>query len=530
MNLHPAAIPAGLPPLPSLPGPLLPGVQASDAFAQVLRASAQAPVQRSREADNANPQPAASAARKTVEGRSDRCDERRAADAASDAHEATDETRVGDDDAESGHDSNDDAAHDGHGGARDLSLMLAMLDIGPRADASAMPTAPAASRAVATVAADDPAAPASVSTTASADSARAGMAPDAAPVAGVADAVPDMPVAAHPSAQTPHTPDAAHGMTALPVMPDAASGAAITRWDPAATTPSSSTTPMQGQRPLPTSTQAVTSQPMASSTTASIADASRAVIAASASQTLGQGASDAERNASVQGTGTPGAAGSAATGGVFGSLLSPLPTDALAGPGGPVGPLGPSGAGHLAAANTQAASNGQARDATAALALADAALLDNLQRIGLPSQHRGHLRLQDEQWRTLDIEVRLRGDEAQVAFATDTGAARDLLHRSAAQLREAMAQSGLTLTEVSVGAGTQQGATSDGSRGQPGGGDAGARQGAAANGSMVSPARDAAGAREGANGDAHGGTNDSANRAAGSRAARRGPGALDLFA
>lgn len=70
--------------------------------------------------------------------------------------------------------------------------------------------------------------------------------------------------------------------------------------------------------------------------------------------------------------------------------------------------------------------------------------------------HTGEIQLQDGLQEPMNIRVRVSGDEAQVAFAADHAALREQLASTADQLQALLGDSGIRLTDVSVGTSGRQ--------------------------------------------------------------------------
>lgn len=65
--------------------------------------------------------------------------------------------------------------------------------------------------------------------------------------------------------------------------------------------------------------------------------------------------------------------------------------------------------------------------------------------------HTGEIHLQDGQQEPMSIRVRVSGEEAQVSFAADHAEMREQLANSADQLQALLGETGIRLTDVSVG-------------------------------------------------------------------------------
>ena len=70
--------------------------------------------------------------------------------------------------------------------------------------------------------------------------------------------------------------------------------------------------------------------------------------------------------------------------------------------------------------------------------------------------HTGEIQLQDGLQEPMNIRVRVSGEEAQVAFAADHAALREQLASTADQLQALLGDSGIRLTDVSVGTSGRQ--------------------------------------------------------------------------
>ncbi|MDH3451410.1 MAG: flagellar hook-length control protein FliK [Gammaproteobacteria bacterium] len=76
-------------------------------------------------------------------------------------------------------------------------------------------------------------------------------------------------------------------------------------------------------------------------------------------------------------------------------------------------------------------------------------------------QQRAEIQLEPPQLGRVDVHIVMQGDRAQLAFAADTPASRELLEQSLPRLREMMSDAGIDLTDVNVENRQQQASQQD---------------------------------------------------------------------
>lgn len=139
-------------------------------------------------------------------------------------------------------------------------------------------------------------------------------------------------------------------------------------------------------------------------------------------------------------------------------------------PRNPTGGLPTGGPGLEATQTSSPAGSGWSRPDTlipmSTLATADrgafaGGLADRLLGIGGTGSHSARLRLHPETLGSLDVDIRVEGQKAQVWFGTATAQARDIVEGSLPRLRELFAEQGITLTRAQVDTGTGSGTGSE---------------------------------------------------------------------